>query len=58
MAAKTVADGELPPTHPIRLGLALNYSVFMFEVMGQEEKVRVAWRRGARGAGRARRGGG
>ncbi|KAG8462557.1 hypothetical protein KFE25_010382 [Diacronema lutheri] len=38
MAAKTVADGELPPTHPIRLGLALNYSVFMFEVMGQEEK--------------------
>jgi 14-3-3 protein epsilon len=35
-SAKAVADGELAPTHPIRLGLALNYSVFMFEVMGQE----------------------
>ncbi|GAU39857.1 hypothetical protein TSUD_69050 [Trifolium subterraneum] len=26
--ASTAAEGELPPTHPIRLGLALNFSAF------------------------------
>merc|ERR1719488_321437 len=31
--AAKVATAELPTTHPIRLGLVLNYSVFKYEVM-------------------------
>jgi len=30
--AMQVAEDNLAPTHPIRLGLALNYSVFLYEV--------------------------
>jgi 14-3-3 protein epsilon len=37
-AATEIAGVELPSTHPLRLGLALNFSVFYFEIMGVPEK--------------------
>ncbi|KAI0217561.1 hypothetical protein L0F63_000316 [Massospora cicadina] len=36
--ATDIALVELAPTHPIRLGLALNYSVFHYEIMTSPEK--------------------
>ncbi|KAJ9057955.1 hypothetical protein DSO57_1017607 [Entomophthora muscae] len=37
-SATEVAQVELAPTHPIRLGLALNYSVFHYEIMTSPDK--------------------
>ncbi|CAK9313142.1 unnamed protein product [Citrullus colocynthis] len=37
-AASGTANTELPSTHPIRLGLALNFSVFYYEIMNSPER--------------------
>ncbi|KNA21419.1 hypothetical protein SOVF_043340, partial [Spinacia oleracea] len=37
-AASTTANIDLPSTHPIRLGLALNFSVFYYEIMNSPER--------------------
>jgi len=36
--AQKVAEKDLAVTHPIRLGLALNFSVFQYEVLGNPEE--------------------
>ena len=36
--ATEISNAELPPTHPIRLGLALNFSVFYYEIMNDADK--------------------
>jgi len=36
--ASNIASAGLPVTHPIRLGLALNFSVFQYEVLGNPEE--------------------
>ncbi|EOY01725.1 General regulatory factor 12, IOTA isoform 1 [Theobroma cacao] len=37
-AASAAANTDLPSTHPIRLGLALNFSVFHYEIMNSPER--------------------
>merc|ERR1712071_339874 len=37
-SATEVASSDLPPTHPIRLGLALNFYVFYYEILNSPDR--------------------
>ena len=41
--ALSIAERALDTTHPSRIGLALNYSVFNYEILGhQDEAIKIA----------------
>jgi 14-3-3 protein beta/theta/zeta len=37
-AAFEISKSEMTPTHPIRLGLALNFSVFFYEILNSPDR--------------------
>lgn len=37
-SATEIANTDMPSTHPVRLGLALNFSVFYYEIMNSPER--------------------